>query len=105
MVGSYADALVAESMRGQGVAATDTEPLARPIPPLQQRRLWRLPLLRAMLLGTQDPSSPLSQLCTGDTELLELLLGLLVPHWCAEVPVQAAPLCCIRVFFTHLLNR
>ena len=41
-------------------------------------------MVRAVLLGTTDPSSPLSRIQPREA-LLNIMLGLIVPHWMDEV--------------------
>ena len=55
--------------------------------PLQQHRLWAIPVVRALLLGTMDCHCPLSLLRTEDNgNLLNIILSLLTPHWELQVP-------------------
>ena len=54
-------------------------------PPLQQSRLWKIPPIRALLLGTTSQGSVLCQLPKSDG-VLNIILGFVVLHYEHEVP-------------------
>ena len=54
-------------------------------PPLQQSRLWKIPPIRALLLGTTSQGSLLCQLPKSDG-VLNIILGFVVLHYEREVP-------------------